>query len=98
MSKSDNVGLILGPHSPPSPEIEMTKKSSRRSSVAAARRLSRASTMAGGIPFEVLAVIGYACYTVYGYQCLEYIVLGLVGHSKVQYLSFLTTFMLLSFA
>lgn len=56
MSKSDNVGLILGPHSPPSPEIEMTKKSSRRSSVAAARRLSRASTMAGGIPFEDLLV------------------------------------------
>ena len=38
---------------PPSPVSQIKSKSSRRSFKAEARRLSRASTMSGGILFEV---------------------------------------------
>lgn len=54
MSASENIDPNTGPASPPSPVHEMKKKASRRSSVAAARRLSRVGSMAGGIPFEDL--------------------------------------------
>ena len=53
MSELENVDPNVCPPSPPSPVSQIKSKSSRRSFKAEARRLSRASTMAGGILFEV---------------------------------------------
>ena len=50
----NNDPELLNPSSPPSP---VTKKSSRRSSMAAARRLSRASTMGAALFEDLLAAI-----------------------------------------
>ena len=53
MAEAENMdpNMLECPPSPPSPE---PMKPSRRSSLAAARRLSRASTMAGGVIFDDL--------------------------------------------
>ena len=50
MSEPDNIDTLC----PPSPPSPVAKMKSRRSSTTAARRLSRASTMASGIMFEDL--------------------------------------------
>jgi len=51
---SDVEGVVAGDDEDNSPTSPITRKISRRSSAACARRLSRASTAAGGIPLEDL--------------------------------------------
>ena len=56
---SDEENIVPDPHllCPPSPPSPVAKKKDRRSSIAAARRLSRASTMGGALFEELLGAI-----------------------------------------